>query len=316
MHADELVELLGGVQQVSRGKWNASCPAHLDKSPSLTVTEGVDRVLVHCHAGCALGKILLELGLDWRDIFHDTPQPPPIVPPGKIYVGYDTPPEYRVGRPRMTSSPGPRAIGLPEPEELEKWIRQVKVISAALKERKGWTSPTLRHFELGWDGKRVTIPVRDAHRVLVSLLRYLPSALEYKMLAPKGAGRHLFPPPERLKVDDVWLVEGEPDAISAFELELPAVGVPGVATWKADWTARFWGRSVTICFDCDVQGREAAEQRRADFEATGIAARVVDLAPTKHDGYDLGDAMTDAITLGRVPDLRKYLGRLMHEAWA
>ena len=47
--------------------WVARCPAHEDKMPSLSVTEGADgRVLVHCHAGCpqeAVVAALKDLGL-------------------------------------------------------------------------------------------------------------------------------------------------------------------------------------------------------------------------------------------------------------
>ena len=32
--------------------WSGRCPAHQDRSPSLSITEKDGRVLVHCHAGC------------------------------------------------------------------------------------------------------------------------------------------------------------------------------------------------------------------------------------------------------------------------
>jgi len=194
------------------------------------------------------------------------------------------------------------------------WVRAARVVHPRLLARKGWTAGTLRALRIGWDGKRVTIPVYDRGE-LVSLLRYRPGAPEYKMLAPKGAGRHLYPYPDSLTATDLWLVEGEPDAISARELGLPAVAVPGVATWKQDWTERFQGHTVTVCFDADIQGRQAAQARLDEFRAAGIPGRAVDIAPRKHNGYDLGDALTDAMRLGRVEDLRTYLKRLAADAW-
>lgn len=52
--------------------WLATCPAHADSTPSLSIKEKADgRVLLHCFAGCTVHRILGELGLETRDI-----QPP------------------------------------------------------------------------------------------------------------------------------------------------------------------------------------------------------------------------------------------------
>jgi hypothetical protein len=57
-----------------RGKWQARCPAHADRSPSLSICEGREgRVLVHCFAGCAPTQILAALGLAIRDLFAGPP---------------------------------------------------------------------------------------------------------------------------------------------------------------------------------------------------------------------------------------------------
>jgi putative DNA primase/helicase len=48
----------------------ACCPAHNDKNPSLSVTEGDDgRVLLKCHAGCRTEDIVDALGLSMADLF-------------------------------------------------------------------------------------------------------------------------------------------------------------------------------------------------------------------------------------------------------
>jgi hypothetical protein len=55
------------------GNWQ--CPAHDDRTPSLSVTDSVDldtghsTVLVHCHAGCGTGDVLDALGLEPSDLF-------------------------------------------------------------------------------------------------------------------------------------------------------------------------------------------------------------------------------------------------------
>jgi len=49
-----------------------TCPAHDDKAPSLSVTEGADgRVLLYCHAGCDLEAIVAALDIHIRDLFPD-----------------------------------------------------------------------------------------------------------------------------------------------------------------------------------------------------------------------------------------------------
>ena len=42
-------------------KATAQCPAHDDKDPSLSITRAPDRVLLHCHAGCALEDVIAAL---------------------------------------------------------------------------------------------------------------------------------------------------------------------------------------------------------------------------------------------------------------
>ena len=47
------------------------CPVHDDGTPSLTMTDKGDRVLVHCHGGCDTVDIFEALGLGWPDLFDN-----------------------------------------------------------------------------------------------------------------------------------------------------------------------------------------------------------------------------------------------------
>jgi hypothetical protein len=50
--------------------WSARCPAHADSKNSLSVADGdVGRVLLYCHVGCDIQRILEVLGLQMRDLF-------------------------------------------------------------------------------------------------------------------------------------------------------------------------------------------------------------------------------------------------------
>jgi len=52
--------------------WSARCPAHEDRRPSLSVSEGDDgRCLLDCKTGCDTKDIVAVVGLTMRDLFPD-----------------------------------------------------------------------------------------------------------------------------------------------------------------------------------------------------------------------------------------------------
>lgn len=67
---DALLARLDRVKSTGPDAWIASCPAHEDKRPSLSVRQTDDRVLVHCWAGCAAGEVVAAVGLELRDLFE------------------------------------------------------------------------------------------------------------------------------------------------------------------------------------------------------------------------------------------------------
>lgn len=71
--AAKLLDRLDKVRQVAPGRWMAQCPAHQDKSPSLSIRELDDgRILLHDFgAGCAAGDILASIGLTLSDLFPE-----------------------------------------------------------------------------------------------------------------------------------------------------------------------------------------------------------------------------------------------------
>jgi hypothetical protein len=69
MEVHDLLAKLEGVKGRA-GSWIARCPAHEDRSPSLTVKELDDgRILVHCFAECGTDAVLGALGLEMTDLF-------------------------------------------------------------------------------------------------------------------------------------------------------------------------------------------------------------------------------------------------------
>ncbi|GEM_PF-476824 len=86
--AAEIAEALGGKSN-GRG-WMACCPAHDDRNPSLSISQGDNGPLVHCHAGCdqqAVIDALRARGL-WPDPgesgeFGESARFKPAPPPGE-----------------------------------------------------------------------------------------------------------------------------------------------------------------------------------------------------------------------------------------
>lgn len=67
---DTLLSRLDRVRPTGTGRWLARCPAHDDRSPSLSVGETDDgTVLIRCFAGCGPTEILGAVGLELRDLF-------------------------------------------------------------------------------------------------------------------------------------------------------------------------------------------------------------------------------------------------------
>lgn len=67
-----LLSKLNGVIVAGPDRWYARCPAHDDKTPSLSIRQAPDKILLHCFAGCQPEQILAAIGLTWRDLYADT----------------------------------------------------------------------------------------------------------------------------------------------------------------------------------------------------------------------------------------------------
>lgn len=70
MSIDNLLSRLDKVKRTGDGTYQARCPAHADRGPSLSVRETDDgRVLLHCFAGCSVHDVLAAVVLDISDLF-------------------------------------------------------------------------------------------------------------------------------------------------------------------------------------------------------------------------------------------------------
>lgn len=74
MKIDAILSRLERARQTGRDSWIASCPAHEDRHPSMTLRELDDgRILAHCFGGCSIEAILGALGLEFDALFPEKP---------------------------------------------------------------------------------------------------------------------------------------------------------------------------------------------------------------------------------------------------
>lgn len=69
-----LLPRLERVRPTGPNRWLARCPAHADRSPSLSVRDLDDgRTLLHCFAGCATAAVLAAVELSLSDLYPPRP---------------------------------------------------------------------------------------------------------------------------------------------------------------------------------------------------------------------------------------------------
>lgn len=70
-----LLDRLERVRKSGKG-YTARCPAHADRSASLSIGEGNNGgILVHCFAGCAPAEVVQAVGLTLADLFPERLKP-------------------------------------------------------------------------------------------------------------------------------------------------------------------------------------------------------------------------------------------------
>jgi hypothetical protein len=70
MSVDNLLQHLEKCKSTGPEKWMAACPAHEDRSASLSIRELDDgRILLHCFAGCSIHEVVAAVGLELSDLF-------------------------------------------------------------------------------------------------------------------------------------------------------------------------------------------------------------------------------------------------------
>lgn len=67
----EIVDRMPSWRRAGAGKWMCKCPAHEDKTASLSIAQTDDgRTLINCFAGCSPEQIMAAIGLKMEDLWE------------------------------------------------------------------------------------------------------------------------------------------------------------------------------------------------------------------------------------------------------
>lgn len=87
-----------------------------------------------------------------------------------------------------------------------------------------------------------------------------------KYMKPPGSEAHLYNPLHLgPQADEVWMAEGELDALTLCYIGVPAVAVPGATNFKRKWVLLYEHATVVVAFDNDEPGQAAATKMADAF---------------------------------------------------
>jgi len=66
---DNLLSRLDKVRKTGADSYMACCPAHEDRSASLSIRQDDEKTLIHCFAGCSVHEILAAVEMEISDLF-------------------------------------------------------------------------------------------------------------------------------------------------------------------------------------------------------------------------------------------------------
>jgi len=245
---------------------NVICPFHEDSNPSLNIK---DDGSAYCFGCKKKWKNIIDFYMEYKKLTFSraiynlySKYISPIIPRG-IYI-------------KMY-------INLTKNTKARRWLIN-----------RGIGNKTINKFLMGYDErtKRISLPIFDewGYCVNLRLFRYKknnePKVISFK----KGMGKCRLFPMINLFHKEIYLFEGEMDALLGIHLGLNAMSMTGGAgAWRREFTRLFKDKIVYICFDNDASGQAGA--KRVAKELHSIAETVYNIIIPKKFGKDFTDYM-------------------------
>ncbi len=250
------------------------CPAHDDRnSPSLSLKAENGRLLLHCFAGCHPEDIVSEIGLQMKDLFVEWGGGPTIPPgtPARLHAQKEKPhTNGHNGRASgdARSDHGCTLGGYSEEKQLpEDFLRGLGLRDVTYLDK-----PAVR----------IPYPDEDGQEVGVRFRVSLDDVEKFKWRSgdkPSPYGLRLLE--EIHSAGYVVLVEGESDCHTLWCYEIPALGIPGVNSWRDGWTTYLDGiEKIYVVIEPD-QGGDTLREKLTDCEAIRERLHLMDLGEHK-----------------------------------
>lgn len=154
-----------------------------------------------------------------------------------------------------------------------------------LQNERGLTEDTIRKYALGFLGDGIVYPV-FINGILLDKRTYVPNGTP-KIRSEKGASPLLFPFDEWQKDErDTVLCAGENDTLLLRQMGFNAItSTGGEGNFPKIFINMFKGKSVYICYDCDIAGVKGAHSVAFKLREAGASVKIINLGLTgeKHD---------------------------------
>ena len=242
---DDIVELTRAKPIGNAGSFSGLCPAHDDRSASLSITLENDKILLYCHTGCTIDDICISLGIEQTGLFASRDEKPI----NKVPV----PPKLVKEQKRMKANINSDG----------------KVVFFSSKHNKKVTE-SVRYSYLNVEGKTAYYVIRSDPK------DFRPMTSD-GYLSLEGVERLPYRLPEVLKgikeSKPILLLEGEKDVDSAIAMGLIATTfVGGTGKWGDEYSEYFRGADVVLIPDNDLPGLKGMTEIATKLH--GIASRL------------------------------------------
>ena len=269
-----------------RDQQNVLCPFHDDTIPSLSVNLA--------KGGSVIDFWILRHGVDFRTACDEIWS--------RFYDAKRQPGATDSSSPNGSAGTGDRTVAI---EVLQRYHEAL--LSAAHAEglrgllgRRGWTTETVRQWQIGWNGSRYTIPVIDSDGRCRNIRLYHPDPPDgeskFHSYGTGYGGATLFNE-AALDHDMVLVVEGEPDVITAdqYGFANAVTTTVGASVWREEFSEQLRDKRVVVIYDIDDAGRAGARKVVDALEDTASSVHAVDLPldPDKHPHGDLSDFLRE-----------------------
>ena len=133
---------------------------------------------------------------------------------------------------------------------------------------------------VGWDGRALTFPMKDASGAAIGFRRRF---LDGRKRAIKGSRNGLFMPAAGPNEGLLFIAEGESDTAALLDLGVAAVGRPGCRHCVDHCLDLAQGRDIAIVADNDCPGREGAESLREALLTKAGSVKIIRPRPSFKD---------------------------------